>query len=857
MRKPDIITKLRAAGLLERVLADLLGLDETPPAGKAIRCIHPDRHKNGDANPSLVIAKDGAGAQCQACGFGGGLLDIAMERWSLPSHAAAAAEIENRYLPEPPKSGKRVVHKPHTDAYEYVDEDEQLLFEVLRFNTTEPDGQAGKTFRQRRPDSTKSSGWDWSLGNTRRVLFRLPALRKAIESRQTIFIVEGEKDALALEAAGVVATCNPCGAGQWRPAYTEMLRGAARVVIVADKDTPGRAHARRIADALSPVVDEILVVEAKNGKDAAEHLAAGRGVDEFVDLEVETPEDTEPETSLIEIEVTPDVAKVVNGGLEALRRSSIEIYQRFGALVRIEREPAKGIEFLARPPEPPRIGIVSADSMIEYLSEAAYWYVELKDGPKRVRPPKWVVNVLLARYQWPFKWLEGVIETPTIRSDGSILDEPGYDPLTGLLYEPRREYPSVPHAPSVEDIAAALGAIREPFAEFPWQTPADEAAAIAALFTLVARHIIVGPAPLFGMVAPTPGSGKGLLVQALTILGTGQLPHLMSAQCDGEELGKTFTAIASEGHRAVLFDNAEGHFGSPVLAGALTTTTWTGRILGKTQTLTAPLNPVWFVTGNNISFVGDTGRRVVPVRVDPRCEHPEDRKFHHTDLLAFIRDNQPRLLTSALTLMRAFILAGRPHHGRPRLGSFEAWDDIVRSAVIWLMDADPCETRSELREHVDSDRETLRTVLRGWHETYPSGKAVSAAEAIRGVRSYATNPLHEAFTLLTDDGKLPTASALGYQLRRWKDRICDGLRLEWVNRTKRGVLWRVIPVDGDREGRGDDGVDGDDVSAKPKTGTEEGDKSNADAAFSSARNDRHHQHHRHPLVGESAEVESW
>jgi len=86
----------------------------------------------------------------------------------------------------------------------------------------------------------------WKLGETRRVLYRLPQVIEAVKAGKTIYIPEGEKDVHAIEQAGGVATCNPGGAGKWKREYAESLRGA-QVVVVADKDTPGRKHARDVA----------------------------------------------------------------------------------------------------------------------------------------------------------------------------------------------------------------------------------------------------------------------------------------------------------------------------------------------------------------------------------------------------------------------------------------------------------------------------------------------------------------------------------------------------------------------------------------------------------------------------------
>lgn len=105
-----------------------------------------------------------------------------------------------------------------------------------------------------------------------------------------MYVVEGEKDVHALEAVGVVATCNAMGAGKWRDSYAKTLRGAD-VVVVADRDTAGREHAEKVAASLADVAQSVRIVEAVEGKDAADHLKAGHGVDELVPYP--QPEDPE------------------------------------------------------------------------------------------------------------------------------------------------------------------------------------------------------------------------------------------------------------------------------------------------------------------------------------------------------------------------------------------------------------------------------------------------------------------------------------------------------------------------------------------------------------------------------------
>lgn len=113
-------------------------------------------------------------------------------------------------------------------------------------------------------------------------LYRLAEVKQAIANGTTIYIVEGEKDVHALEAIGVVATCSPMGAGKWHKADPSPLHGA-NIVVVADKDEPGEKHANDVFNSLTGKAQSIRIVRAKAGKDSADHIAAGYGVEDFDD----------------------------------------------------------------------------------------------------------------------------------------------------------------------------------------------------------------------------------------------------------------------------------------------------------------------------------------------------------------------------------------------------------------------------------------------------------------------------------------------------------------------------------------------------------------------------------------------
>jgi 5S rRNA maturation endonuclease (ribonuclease M5) len=157
--------------------------------------------------------------------------------------------------------------------YDYRDEQGELLFQVCR--------TADKKFFQRRPNPS-GDGHVWGLAESRRVLYRLPRVLEAVEQCREIYICEGEKDVHTLERQGLVATCNPGGAGKWRPEYNTALQDAV-VVIIADKDKPGQAHARQVREALEPVAASVTVAEAAgNLKDATDHFTAGHTLDQLL-----------------------------------------------------------------------------------------------------------------------------------------------------------------------------------------------------------------------------------------------------------------------------------------------------------------------------------------------------------------------------------------------------------------------------------------------------------------------------------------------------------------------------------------------------------------------------------------------
>jgi 5S rRNA maturation endonuclease (ribonuclease M5) len=166
-------------------------------------------------------------------------------------------------------------------SYPYTDADGTLLFEVVRLSP--------KSFRQRQPDGR--GGWQWNLkGIESRPLYQLPEVIAAVAAGKFVWLCEGEKDVHRLQRAlpeGQVATTIPGGAGKWRDEHTRTLAGA-EVMVVADKDGPGRQHATQVRAALEPTGAHVVVVEGLAGKDATDHLNAGYSIHDFQNREQAT-----------------------------------------------------------------------------------------------------------------------------------------------------------------------------------------------------------------------------------------------------------------------------------------------------------------------------------------------------------------------------------------------------------------------------------------------------------------------------------------------------------------------------------------------------------------------------------------
>lgn len=490
----------------------------------------------------------------------------------------------------------------------------------------------------------------------------------------------------------------------------------------------------------------------------------------------------------------------------ALITGNAGVYQRGNQLVRVSKIPKQvsedGVE---RPGGALVLTKVISPWLREQFARCANWEKPVKEGTKPINPPFEHAAAYIARVgEWRVPVLNGIIATPTLRADGSILQEPGFDFESGLLYDPRGvEYAPVPEAPSRDQAVEALDVLMRPFREFPFADGVAKSVLITAALTALIRRSLP-TAPMFAVDAPTAGSGKTYIAQTIGIIATGHIPTLIAQGKSDEEDEKRISTVLIAGDPIVVVDNCERAISGDALCGVLTTETWGARILGKSELAKVPTNTLFMATGNNLVVAGDMARRILVCRLDPRMENPEQAEYDF-DPRTEAAEHRTEIVAAGLTILRAFITAGRPKQSKP-LGSFNEWN-LVRDAVIWLGLPDPAIT-VERNKVDDPMKSELSNLLELWVAALGEkevGLADIGIEAEQS-RSPQINELHQALASMTRNGQFNTKS-IGRLLRKHIDRIVNGRALRKNSGPSGSLLYRVEILDRQKLTDADDSED--------------------------------------------------
>ncbi len=459
-------------------------------------------------------------------------------------------------------------------------------------------------------------------------------------------------------------------------------------------------------------------------------------------------------------------------------------YQRSGIIVTITTDPGTR-ETTVRPLTIPSLTRVLAGLAIwqRYDKRSREWYV--------CDPSERHVRVLHDSTSYPhLPVLNGVARQPYLRADGSLMIDAGYDSETGMfgVFDPRQY--SVPGKPMIQEAKQALLELSGLLNEFAFKTEHDKAAAISGILTAVVRASLP-QAPMIHVKAPSIASGKSYLCEILTAFATPQKGTPLAFPADDEECRKLLLAELLTMPAVVEFDNLTSDLvPHKSLCSTLTSEYVSGRILGQSKTVEVGTRVLFLSSGNNVDPVRDMTRRTITITLDPDCEIPAAREFKKQPLNE-VRTNRGRFVSLALTIIRAWVCAGKPKTECKPIATFNDWSDYCRQPLLWLGAPDPAQCIFEAMCD-DPDREILGEFLQAWYDCFGHAPTL-VKDAVS--RLNTSNTLHELICDIAGDraGSVDRRR-LGWWIKRHSNRVVNGLRIVKDTANSNSAKWKVESV---------------------------------------------------------------
>jgi hypothetical protein len=487
---------------------------------------------------------------------------------------------------------------------------------------------------------------------------------------------------------------------------------------------------------------------------------------------------------------------------QALLSAGAPMFFRAGTLVRPCIEKAKASD--GRTTTIATLHPFVVPLLLVWMADAAVF--ERFDGRRRgwvvIDPPRELAEALLAQKgMWRAPHVSGIITTPTLRADGSLLAAKGHDAATGLYLNSSLEL-AMPE-PTRAAAQAGLALLVDLLGEFSFVRPLDRAVALAGLLTALVRGVLP-TAPMFLIRAHTPGTGKSYLVDLISAIATGQVCAVITASTNKEEFEKRLGAIILSGVALTSIDNCMRDLSGELLCQLAERSRIKIRVLGRSEMPECECHTTVFATGNNILLKGDLVRRGLVCDLDALDERPELREFKHDPLRQVLDDRAP-YVAAALTIMRAYLAAGAPRVCGA-LGSYPEWSRMVRSPLVWLGEADPVGSMDSARDE-DPELGAIRELFELWtehlalNERYTTGRLIEVACEPPAAGDFNQQPFKELLFRMASnrDGTGISSERLGWWLRGISGRIVAGHRLNmgYLNKAK-ACFWlaQVAPPGG-------------------------------------------------------------
>ncbi|MDH4301521.1 MAG: hypothetical protein OEV51_05540, partial [Nitrospira sp.] len=482
-----------------------------------------------------------------------------------------------------------------------------------------------------------------------------------------------------------------------------------------------------------------------------------------------------------------ELHRVVDAAEQELAQSGRH-YQRGSLIVTVVTDPGT---------RETRVQDVSQPALVRALAGVATWerFDARAQDWVRIDPPARHAAVLFDANSYAHLLvLNGLARQPYLRPDGSLMTVAGYDPATGMFGVFDTRGFAIPQNPTRAEAEHALAVLQDLLEEFSFATKTDRAAALAAILTAAIRPSLA-LAPMFHAHAHVVGSGKSYLCELITAFATPQCATPTTFPADDEECRKLLLAELLRAPAVIQFDNITSDLvAHKSLCTVLTSEFLVGRILGVSKTASVSTRTLFLSSGNNVGPVQDMTRRCITIHLDPGMEIPSARNFTRPDLVRDLRCGRGRYVSAALTIVRAWIVAGRPKTTCKSLASYGEWSDLCRQPLLWLDCEDPTDSVFEAMAE-DPDRETLARLLVAWQSVF--GKtpamvrdAVKQANLLQNERAELREVLHD---IAEEKGEV-NRRKLGKWISRHAGRIVGGLRFVRTKGNSSAEKWRVESV---------------------------------------------------------------
>lgn len=534
-------------------------------------------------------------------------------------------------------------------------------------------------------------------------------------------------------------------------------------------------------------------MDAKNGYDKLREAAKGKVIVNFIEHDLNKA-----------TELTEKAILDVPGEWPYFSYGSVLSYATYD----IPAKQSNGVDD-EKPPMVPVIKPYTRDSLHLRIEQSTLHYKVpsgkngMPGAPVAIATPQPIVSKLIEHPSPQAPRVTGLVSHPVLDLDGRLINTEGIDEKTGLLLQfgGSSFYPLPRNVTHGVASRAAWTLRYSLFGEFCFRSNHSQKdlyaiAALAMLMTGIFRKVI-DQAPAFLVVANVQGSGKTTLARIVHVILTGRDMPVSSLGSSAEEMKKEMLATFLQSPAMVCYDNIldGSEINDAILAKAITSPEFKGRILGKSQEATVPTNTVIALTGNNVTLCADLVRRFITVSLTADTAQPESRVFKHPDIVQYSLNKRRQAIQSCLAITKGYIDAGCPINAHEHASSgFVQWDRMVRFPLLWATGVDVLKSMNENRQQ-STEIVAMSRVMNCLAEifgdgTFTASKIMAAVEQSQGSHDEVVDTISESLSSMTAKA-LTSIKSLAWVLKKLEGRIIDGMVLHREQHRNRADEYRV------------------------------------------------------------------